>query len=168
MSNYSDKYWLAIIILLLLGIVSGGIILAIQLGSHQPVEISLTPTPISENQWEIYIDGAVANPGLYPADEDDTISTLIHCAGLMPDANLNQIKIHVPRIDETNTAQKISLNRADAWLLEVLPGIGKIKAQAVVDYRNQHGHFRRIEDLLKVSGIGKSTLDNIKDLISVE
>ena len=83
MSNYSDKYWLAIIILLSLGIVSGGIILAIQFGSHQPVEISLTSSPISENQCKIYIDGAVANPGLYPASEDDTISTLIHCAGLM-------------------------------------------------------------------------------------
>jgi len=49
-----------------------------------------------------------------------------------------------------------------------LPGIGQGKAQAIVDYRNQHGPFRRIEDVLKVEGIGSGTLDKIKNLITVE
>ena len=64
--------------------------------------------------------------------------------------------------------QKININLADAWLFEALPGIGQTKAQAIVEYRNKHGSFRRIEDLLNVTGISKSILDTIKPLITVE
>jgi len=41
-----------------------------------------------------------------------------------------------------------------SWVLEALPEIGEVTAQAIVDYRSENGSFRRIEDLLKVSGIG--------------
>ncbi len=54
-----------------------------------------------------------------------------------------------------------------SWVLEALPGIGKVLAQRIVDYRNEHGTFKTIEDLLKVSGIGEVTFDKIKDYITV-
>jgi len=53
------------------------------------------------------------------------------------------------------------------WLLEVLPGIGEVLAQRIADYRSKNGPFKRIEDLLKVSGIGPATLEKIKDYITV-
>ena len=86
----------------------------------------------------------------------------------MPNADLSHIKIHVPKVSESHPPQKINVNRAEAWLLEALPGIGQGRAQAIVGYRNQHGPFRRTEDLLGVEGIGNSTLDKIRDLITVE
>lgn len=168
MLSHLDKYWIAIVAFLLLCLISGGIILAIKLSSQHPTEIVLNSTKPPDYRLEVYIDGAVTNPGFYPAKEDDSITKLIQAAGLTHDANPSQLKVYIPKIDEIRLPQKISLNRADTWLLEALPGIGPGKAQAIVDYRNKYGHFRRIEDLLKVNGISKSILDNIRNLITVE
>ena len=54
-----------------------------------------------------------------------------------------------------------------SWVLEALPGIGEVLAQGIVDYRSENGPFKRIEDLLKVSGIGSGTFERIKDYITV-
>lgn len=171
MSNHFDKYWIFIIAVLLACLIAGGVFLAIKLSNQRPVEISLTSTKPPDYRLEVYIDGAVANPGFYPAKEDDSVANLIQAAGLAPDANPSQLKLHVPKTNETSSqqkAQKINVNRAEKWLLDALPGIGEGKAQAIVDYRNKYGRFSRIEDLLKVSGISKSILDNIRNLITVE
>jgi competence ComEA-like helix-hairpin-helix protein len=48
-----------------------------------------------------------------------------------------------------------------------LPGIGEVLAQRIVDYRSANGLFQRIEDLLKVSGIGEAVFENMKDFITV-
>ena len=171
MSSHLDKYWLAIIVFLLLCLISGGIILTLKLNSQHPVEISVTSTKPPDYQLQVYIDGAVTNPGFYPAKENDSITDLMRSAGLTSDADSGQLKIYIPKIAETGSEQKpqkINLNRADVWLLEALPGIGQSKAQAIVDYRNKYGHFLRIDDLLKVSGISKSIMDNIRSFITVE
>lgn len=168
MSSHIDRLWLFVVAFLLVSLVCGGIVLAVKQISHQPIEISLSPATPPQHQGEIHIGGAVANPGFYPVKEDDTIEALIQAAGLMPDADLSRIKVYVPKTGESHPPQRINLNRAEAWLLEALPGIGQGKAQAIVNYRSQHGSFRRVEDLLRVEGIGNSTLEKIKDLITVE
>lgn len=168
MSRYLDRSWPFIIAFLLLSIICGGIVLAVKQSSYQPVEISLSPSTPPQYQGEIYIGGAVANPGFYPIKDNDTIVDIIQAAGPMPDTDLKHIRIHVPKIGKSQPPQRISLNRAEVWLLEALPGIGQGRAQSIADYRNEHGHFRRVEDLLKVEGIGSSTLDKIRDLITVE
>ncbi|MBN2462580.1 MAG: ComEA family DNA-binding protein [Dehalococcoidia bacterium] len=167
MSNHLDKYWLLIIVFLLLSLITGVTLLAIRQSSHKPVEICLSQTAPIQYNGEVYIDGAVANPGFYPLSEEDTIETLILTAGLIPDADTGKIKIYVPMTNEISQPQKINLNWADAWLLDALPGIGPDRAQAIVDYRTQNGQFRRLEDLLNVEGIGQSTLDGIRDLITL-
>jgi comEA protein len=63
--------------------------------------------------------------------------------------------------------QKIDINRAEAWLLEALPGIGPAKAQAIIDYRQQNGGFGHIAEITEVPGIGQDIYDNIKELITV-
>ncbi|MFW6105474.1 MAG: ComEA family DNA-binding protein [Chloroflexota bacterium] len=45
--------------------------------------------------------------------------------------------------------------------------MGEVLAQRIVDYRSENGPFGRIEDLLKVSGIGTATFEKIKDFITV-
>jgi competence protein ComEA len=168
MSSHLDKYWLFIIAFLLVSLVSGGIVLAVKQSSHKPVEISLSQTAPVQYKGEIYIDGAVANPGFYPLREDDTIEALIQAAGLIPDADAGKIKIYVPKTVESSRPQRIDLNRAGVWLLDALPGIGPGRAQAIIDYRSQNGPFHRVEDLLNVEGIGESTLDKMRDFITVE
>jgi competence protein ComEA len=57
-------------------------------------------------------------------------------------------------------AGPVNVNSADAaTLARELDGIGPVKAQAIVDYRQKNGPFRAAEDLLKVDGIGQRVLD---------
>ena len=67
----------------------------------------------------------------------------------------------------SNINSKININRATAKELETLPGIGPTRAQAIIQYRNTNGAFRKIEDLMEVKGIGPAIFENIKDEISL-
>ena len=62
----------------------------------------------------------------------------------------------------------VNINTAGLAALQTLSGIGPVKAQAIIDYRVQHGPFAKIDDIKKVSGIGPATFDNIKAHITVE
>jgi competence protein ComEA len=162
----ADKFYLFVTVFLLIAAISGGIMLAVQHSRSQPVEIVLSQTEPPELSGEICIGGAVANPGIYSLKESDTLQTLLSDAGIAPDADLSHIELYVPREGKDQSLQKIDINRAETWLLEALPGIGEVLAQRIVDYRNDNGPFRRIEDLLKVSGIGEATFEQIKDFIT--
>lgn len=168
MSNRLSTYWIVIITFLLIGLVCGGLVLAFKQANTNPVEIFLSPTAAPEYIGEIYIGGAVTSPGFYSWEKDDTIENLVQIAGIIPSAELTRVSIYITDADETSTPQRININRAQAWLLQALPGIGETRAQAIVDYRNLQGPFYRIENLLEVEGIGLSTLDQIRDLITVE
>jgi competence protein ComEA len=61
----------------------------------------------------------------------------------------------------------VNLNTATKDELVALPGIGPAKAQAIVDYRNQHGPFRSIDELRKVKGIGEKLFISIKPELSI-
>ena len=64
-------------------------------------------------------------------------------------------------------AEMVNINKADAAaLMENLPGIGEVKAKAIVDHRKKNGDFKSIDDLLKVQGIGEATFKNIKSEVS--
>ena len=168
MSSHLEKYWLIIIAFLLVSLIAGGIVLAVKQNSHKPVEIYLSQAAPLQYGGDIYIGGALANPGLYPLRQGDTIESLVQTAGLIPDADTGKIKIYVPKTGELSQPQRIDLNRAEVWLLDALPGIGSGRAQAIIDYRSQNGPFHRVEDLLNVEGIGESTLDKMRDFITVE
>ena len=61
----------------------------------------------------------------------------------------------------------IDINHASAAALELLPGIGPVLAQRIVEYREEHGNFHIPEDLLSVEGIGKTTLEELKEYITI-
>ena len=163
----ADRFYLFVTVFLVIAAIAGGVMLAVQRSRSQPVEIVLSQTELPELSGELYIGGAVANPGIYPLKEGDTLQTILYDARIEPDADLSHIELHVPREGEAELPQKIDINRAEPWLREALPGIGEVLAQRIVDYRSENGPFKRIEDLLKVSGIGEATFEKIRDYITV-
>jgi competence protein ComEA len=163
----ANRVYLFITVFLLIAAIAGAIMLGLERCRNQPVQIVLSQTEPPQQNGEVYIGGTVANPGIYPWKEDDTLQALLSAAGVEPDADLSRIQIHIPQEGEVQSLQKIDINRAEPWLLEALPGIGKVTAQAIVNYRTENGPFQRIEDLLEVSGIGEGTLDKIEDYITV-
>lgn len=68
---------------------------------------------------------------------------------------------------EEPIAELVNINTASAAELDSLSGIGPTLAQRIIDYRNENGPFTDIEDIMNVSGVGPSTFENIKDLITV-
>ena len=63
---------------------------------------------------------------------------------------------------------KININTAGAEELVSLPRIGPVKAAKIIEYRDTHGRFAGIEDLINVKGIGAKTLDGFRDRICAE
>jgi competence protein ComEA len=65
------------------------------------------------------------------------------------------------------TAKKVNINTANLEELQTLPRIGEKVAQRIIDYRKEHGQFERIEELMKVQGVGEKIFKQIKDKIEV-
>ena len=66
-----------------------------------------------------------------------------------------------------STSNKISLNNASKEELMTLNGIGESKANAIIEYRNNNGLFKQIEDITNVKGIGNSVYEKIKDRLTL-
>jgi len=161
-----NKFWTPVIIFLIAVIVIGGTVVWARYSSSQPAEIYMPPA--QELTGEIYLGGAIGNPGIYPLKAGDSIETVIQAAGgVTSGADLIQLKLYIPKVRAEDKPQKVNLNQAELWLLEALPGIGKIRAQAIIDYRQQNGSFHNINELTKLDGIGITTYEQIKHLITV-
>lgn len=63
---------------------------------------------------------------------------------------------------------KINVNTAPAEELQNLPGIGPALAARIVAFREANGPFARVDDLVRVSGIGPKTLDGFRDLVTTD
>ena len=168
--------------------------------SGQPAE-----TPIVEDV-QVYVHGAVRNPGVYEVFPGARIADAVEAAGGPgPQADLAAINMaqrtvdegyyYVPRVGETpprasgggaqsdpfndsstgpsspgGTSQGrglIDLNTATEEELATLPGIGPVRAQAIVDHREQHGPFASAEAITDVHGIGQGIFQLVRELVTV-
>lgn len=138
-----------------------------------------------------FICGEVSEPGVYRVKSGARIIDVLDVAGGFTEyasndyVNLAQVvndgmKIYIPSREEIqkgtiNTeifsgegdTYLVNINTADAKTLTSLPGIGETKADAILTYREKNGRFEKVEDIMDVSGIGESTFENIRDLITV-
>lgn len=148
----------------------------------------------TKEEIAVHVCGAVNHPGVYYLTTGQRLHEAIHEAGgFREDADenyLNQamfvedgMKIIVPTIGETaiesmeetiitisgtsGKEQKININTADVALLCTLPGIGESRAESIVLYRQEHGCFRKPEDIMNISGIKEAAFNKIKDYITV-
>jgi len=161
-----SKYWTIITLLLLGVIIAGALLLWTKYPRAQPIEISLSPRP--EIRGAVYVGGPVHNPGIYPLAASDTVHSLIQAAGgTTAEAAAAQMELYVPTSTKDEEPQKVNLNRAQSWLLQALPGVGEARAQAIIDYREQHGGFSHTGELMNVEGIGVSTYEQVKHLVTV-
>lgn len=147
------------------------------------------PTPTA-SPLRVYVSGAVRHPDVYTLPPGSIVKdALLAAGGAAADADLDRINlaltvaegqhIYIPHLGEADppvqlraqqpaAGGKVNINTADAPALEALPGIGPSLAQRILDYRQAHGPFARIEDIQEVSGIGPATFAEIQDLITTK
>ena len=131
-------------------------------------DLVLTLEPAAQSPGDslsISIAGEVQYPGLYEVDAEATLGDVLDRAGCNDYSST--VECNVGGSSATDSPQRINLNRADAWLLEALPGIGPTKAEAIVQYRSTHGPFAYVEQLSQVKGIGDSTIEEISPFVTV-
>jgi competence protein ComEA len=154
-----------------------------------PLTVASTPpVPVSIN---VYVTGAVLHSAVYALPEGSIVRDAVAAAGgAANDADLIAVNLAahledgeqvtvpakssdgsstvVPSTSATSTVHaRISINHGTLADLDTLPGIGPAKAQAIVDYRTQHGLFKQLEDLQNVKGIGAKTYEDLKSLITL-
>lgn len=135
----------------------------------------------------VYVCGEVASPGVYELPAEARIEEAVEAAGGMTEeaasAWLNLAehmtdgqKIEVPskeraeELSEESTQEEkglINLNTASKEQLMTLRGIGESKAEDIVNYREQQGGFRTLEELMQIPGIKEGVFEKIKDQITV-
>ena len=79
-----------------------------------------------------------------------------------------EAEILLPQEEILPDLTPLDLNTATAEELTALPGIGEALAQRIVDYREAHGPFEAVEDIMNVSGIGEGKLAGMEGLIAVD
>ncbi len=62
----------------------------------------------------------------------------------------------------------VNINTADKETLTSLPGVGEVKAEAIIQYRKDHGEFKNTEDLVNVKGIGSKTLEKLAKEVTIK
>lgn len=134
------------------------------------------------------VAGWVRSPGVYEFVAGDRVVDAIERAGgARRGADLAALNLAAPLVDGSqilvpkagaatgaggsttagSTGGLVNINTASATELEALPGIGEVLAATIVAYRDEHGPFASVDQLEDVSGIGPSTLEEIRDLVTV-
>jgi competence protein ComEA len=79
-----------------------------------------------------------------------------------------QTKTPAPKQTATATASApVNLNTATAEQLATIPGVGPKMAERIIEYRQKNGGFKKVEDLMNVSGVGEKSFLKMKPLITV-
>lgn len=190
------KPWQQTLAGFLLGlVVVGAILLVVSPQKGQPIALvtrtpKLTPDPsATPGLIRVHVTGAINNPGVYTLPEEARLEDAIQAAGGLQETadpqslNLAALlldgqRLYIPSAQEVtlspddkgqqvNVPSIVNINTASLAELDSLPGIGEVKAQAIMAYRQQNGFFTALEDLLKVDGINQSLYEKLEGLITI-
>lgn len=150
---------------------------------------STSPGVTPQEAVMVHVAGAVRNPGLYRLAEGSRIADAVDAAGGprrgadLDALNLAEVvadggKVAVPRRGEPHVTPEtagpadaapapINVNTADQAALESIPGIGPVKAGAIIEHRTRVGPFRSVDALIEVTGIGPATLESMRPYVTV-
>lgn len=152
--------------------------------------------PEEDKKLAVYVCGAVQCPDVYYLETGSIKQQALLAAGGFAEGAATEYvnlaepvadgeKLYFPYADEIertdildgtagNDAEKtdghetkINLNTATKEELMTLSGIGESKADAIIRYRDEHGSFQSVEELMQVNGIKGGTYDNVKDYVIV-
>lgn len=168
----------------------------VKAGSNGKEEVWLEAEakPQKEEETDIIyvqVSGAVNHPGVYELPLGSRVFQALELAGGMTqeaqEKSINQAQtledgqmIWVPTVEEAAALPKqepeslakddgkVNLNTATKEELQTLPGIGEAKAQSIVAWREEHGSFTQIEDIMKIEGIKEGVFSKIKDSVKVQ
>ncbi|WP_223838683.1 ComEA family DNA-binding protein [Nocardiopsis deserti] len=141
-----------------------------------------------EEDLVVHVGGEVSDPGLYTLPSGSRVADAVEEAGgALPDADLDLLNLARPLVDgeqvlvgvpapagagvpgsgPQGTGGLVDINRADRALLETLPGVGAVIADNIVSYREEHGPFRSVDDLVNVDRIGDKVLADLQPHVTV-
>ena len=164
--------------------------IVVQTNTAEKPEDSFSQPETIKNELVVHVAGAVQNPGVYTLQDGSRVEDAITRAQLLPESDADALnraallsdgqKIVVPFAGEAQISNpstesetgtmpndKVNLNHATLAQLMTLPGIGEVKAQAIMQYRQEHNGFQTIDQLLQVSGIGSAIYSQIAHLVCV-
>lgn len=140
-----------------------------------------------EEQICVHVCGQVCRPGVVMLPAGSRVWEAVEAAGGLTEyaqdaaVNLAAVledgqKLYIPALGESaaeETAKtvddgRVNLNTADADRLQTLSGIGAGRAADILSYRETHGGFQNIEEIMQVPGIKESIYEKIKDKITVD
>ena len=149
--------------------------------------------PAAEEKLVVDVTGAVRRPGVYRLVRGARVEDAVKAAGgvtrradamainlaallvdgeqvFVPEAMLVPAGAVAPLPAEAGNAGAgttiVHLNNADAAALEALPGVGPVTAERIVAWRDAHGGFRSVDDLLEVPGIGPAKLEQMRAFVA--
>lgn len=190
------KEVIIIIILFILFLIFGGFFLFSYVNKEECIcnDLSINKEKANEENDDklinLEVKGEVKNPGVYSLKEDsiikDEMVIFIYKKSVYKKANKVDTGCKSNGYDISKCVEKkesiiesgnknitsnetklININTASINELTTLSGIGKSKAEAIITYRQNTGLFKSIEDIMKVSGIGKSTYEKFKANITI-
>jgi competence protein ComEA len=158
--------------------------------SNESQSLELEENPQEEENLVVDVKGAIKSPGVYEMKLGDRVIDVIEQAGgLHENADSNNINFAMKLVDEmvlyipivgeekiieptvggmqNQDGGKVNLNKASEAELQTLTGVGPAKATAIIEYRNQNGGFKKVEEIMEISGIGEKTFEKFKDQITV-
>lgn len=186
MTDVLERYRWLIVGLLSIPLIVGLVLLASDRVSDDPPALVVKPGNEAPPDIRVFVAGAVTNPGVYPLPESARWIDAIEAAGgLTADAEVTAVnmarrvededQIIVPAIGDASSppaafvaGQPLNLNTASVEELEALPGIGEVRAEAIVDSRTNDGPFTQVEDLLLRELVPDSVYEEIAPLVSVD
>lgn len=145
-----------------------------------PISVVSPDIPIASTSLVVHVIGQVRRPGVVELPPGSRVLDAVEAAGgvrpgTVVTENLARLVVDGEQINISGQSSsaggsddgRVSINSANASEIEQLPGVGPVLAQRIVDYREAHGSFRQLRDLLNVPGIGDSKYAQIAEMATL-